>query len=329
MRHYKQLTYEQRCQIEVLKKSGMNQQALSEMIGVSQATISRELRRNRGERGYRHKQAQRKATERRQNATKTLKMTVSVIAQVEEKLREWWSPEQVSGWLFDEQAMRLSHERIYQHIWQDKQKGGDLYTHLRRQGKKYQKRCNGKSGRGQIRNRVGIEERPTIVDEKSRIGDWEIDTMIGKGHSGAMVTIVERATQFTLVANVADKSAEAVTAATIALLIPYKEALHTITADNGKEFAYHEQITDKLGAAIYFARPYHSWERGLNENTNGLLRQYWPKITDFKQVNDDEVVEVSAKLNRRPRKTLGFKTPEYLMQNYLAARRPERYALQS
>jgi IS30 family transposase len=117
------------------------------------------------------------------------------------------------------------------------------------------------------------------VEKKGRIGDWEIDTMIGKGHSGAMVTIVERATQFTLVANVANKSAEAVTAATIELLTPYKGALHTITADNGKGFAYHEQLTSELGAAVYFARPYHSWERGLNENTNGLLGQYWPKRT--------------------------------------------------
>lgn len=319
MRHYKQLTYEQRCQIEVLKKSGMSQQEMADMIGVSQGTISRELWRNRGERGYRHKQAQRKASERRQSAPRARKMTVSVIAQVEEKLRERWSPEQVSGWLLDEQGICLSHERIYQHIWQDKKRGGDLYTYLRRQGKKYQKRCNGKSSRGQIRNRVGIEERPPIVDERSRIGDWEIDTMIGKGHSGAMVTIVERVTRFTLVANVADKSAESVTAATIALLTPYKAALHTITADNGKEFAYHEQITAELGVAVYFARPYHSWERGLNENTNGLLRQYWPKSTDFRQVEDDEVFEAVTQLNRRPRKTLGFKTPESLMQNHLTA----------
>ena len=157
------------------------------------------------------------------------------------------------------------------------------------------------------------------MDEKSRIGDWEIDTVIGKAHSGALVTIVERATQFTLVANVPNKSAEAVTAATIQLLRPYKEALHTITADNGKEFAYHEQLTAELGVAVYFARPYHSWERGLNENTNGLLRQYWPKSTDFTQVTDKDVLAVVTQLNQRPRKTLGFKTPEVLMQNHMAA----------
>jgi IS30 family transposase len=143
--------------------------------------------------------------------------------------------------------------------------------------------------------------------------------IIGKGHSGAVVTIVERATQFSLVANVPNKSAEAVTAATIELLKPYKGALHTITADNGKEFAYHEQLSTELGAAVYFARPYHSWERGLNENTNGLLRQYWPKSTDFKKVTKKEVDRVVRQLNQRPRKTLGFETPENLMQNHMAA----------
>jgi len=157
------------------------------------------------------------------------------------------------------------------------------------------------------------------VDAKSRIGDWEIDTVIGKGHSGALVTIDERATQFTLLANVPNKSAEAVTEATIELLKPYGSALRTITADNDKEFAYHEQLTEELVAAVYFARPYHSWERGLNENTNGLLRHYWPKSTDFKQVTDEKVASVVFQLNERPRKTLGFKTPADLMHNYLAA----------
>jgi IS30 family transposase len=319
MSTYKQLTYEQRCQIAVLNGTDMTQQEIADAVGTSQATISRELRRNRSQRGYRHKRAQQLADERRHNVAKAVKMTESMITEVEAKLCKKWSPEQVSGWLLEERGESLSHERIYQHIWADKAAGGKLYTHLRRQGKKYQKRCNGKRSRGQIRNRVGIEERPDIVDTKSRVGDWEIDTVIGKGHSGALVTIVERSTQFTLVANCPNKSAEAVTEATIELLRPYASALHTITADNGKEFAYHEQLTEQLGADVYFARPYHSWERGLNENTNGLLRQYWPKSTNFKQVTDKEVTAVVTQLNQRPRKTLGFKTPADLMHNYLAA----------
>jgi len=178
MSNYKQLTYEQRCQIEVLKKSGMTQQEIAAAVETSQSTISRELRRNRGQRGYRHKQAQCRTDERRHSAAKTIKMDDSMIERVELKLREKWSPEQISGWLFDEQSERLSHERIYQHIWGDKRAGGELYTHLRRQGKKYQKRSNGKRSRGQICNRVGIEKRPAVVDEKSRIGDWEIDTRL-------------------------------------------------------------------------------------------------------------------------------------------------------
>ncbi len=319
MRTYKQLTYAQRCQIEVLNKSGMTQREIAEAVGTCQPTVSRELKRNTGQRGYRHKQAQGKAEARRRHAGTPVKMTAQMIARITLKLAEKWSPEQISGWLSDEHGERLSHEWIYQLIWDDKRKGGTLYTHLRRQGKKYRHRGHGKAGRGHIRNRVGIEERPPVVDEKTRIGDWEIDTVIGKGHNGALVTIVERVTQFTLVANVPNKSAEAVTSATIDLLKPYKAALHTITADNGKEFAYHEQLTAELGVAVYFARPYHSWERGLNENTNGLLRQYWPKSTDFTQVTDNDVLAVVTQLNQRPRKTLGFKTPECLMQNHMAA----------
>lgn len=249
MSNYKKLTYEQRCQIEVLKKSGMTQQEIAGAVGTSQSTISRELKHNTGQRGYRHKQAQNLTDERRSNASKAVKMTDSMILKVEQKLTEKWSPEQISGWLREEQGENLSHERIYQYVWEDKRAGGQLYTHLRRHVKKYHKRSNGKTSRGQIRNRVGIEERPDVVDEKSRIGDWEIDTVIGKGHSGALVTIVERATQFALVANVPNKSAVAVTEATIELLSPYRAALHTITADNGKEFAYHEQLTEEIGAA--------------------------------------------------------------------------------
>lgn len=319
MKHYKQLTYEQRCQIEVLKKSGFTQAEIAAAVGVSQSTISRELVRNSGLRGYRHKQAQRTAMARRESARRVTKMTPELTLLINKKLAEKWSPEQISGWLLREHQILLSHERIYQHVWADKADGGELYRNLRRHGRKYHKRSNGKTNRGQIKNRVSIDDRPAVVDAKSRIGDWEIDTVIGKGHRGALVTIVERATQFTLSARLDDKSAEAVTEATIELLKPFAAALQTITADNGKEFSYHEKITQELEVQVYFAHPYHSWERGLNENTNGLLRQYWPKSTDFKKVTQEEVDAVIYQLNNRPRKTLGFETPSYLMQNHLAA----------
>lgn len=205
--------------------------------------------------------------------------------------------------------MSISHETIYLHIWDDKQSGGILYKHLRRQGKKYDKRRNGKSTRGHIKNRVGIEERPEVVEERSRLGDWEIDTVIGKGHQGALVTIVERATQKVLCAQVSGKTEVEVTKATIALLKPYKEYVHTITADNGEEFSGHEKIAKSLDADVYFAHPYSSWERALNENANGLLRQYFPKSTNLKLVSQAAVRKAVRRLNNRPRKTLGFKTP--------------------
>ncbi len=314
---YQQLSYEQRCQISVLNKSNHSQRQMAELVEVSQSTISRELARNTGDRGYRHKQAQSKSIQRRKSVCKVTTMTNEMITIVESKLRIEWSPEQISGWLLKKGEL-ISHECIYLHVWQDKRTGGDLYTHLRRQGKKYDKRRNGKSTRGQIKNRISIDDRPIIVDAKSRIGDWEIDTVIGKGHSGALVTIVERVTKFTVSMQVMSKCAADVTKATIALLKPYKALVHTITADNGKEFAYHEKISKALDTEVYFAHPYSSWERGLNENTNGLLRQYFPKITNFKIVTQKEVKHAVNRLNTRPRKALNFRTPYDLMSEYRA-----------
>jgi IS30 family transposase len=319
MSSYQQLTYEQRCQISALKKTGCSQREIANNIGTSQATISRELARNTGDRGYRHKQAHSKSMERRKAATHRTKMTPNVVAVIETKLRLEWSPEQISGWLLDEKEMLISHETIYLHVWANKKAGGDLYRHLRHRGKKYDKRRNGKSTRGQIKNRVSIDDRPRIVDDKSRIGDWEIDTMIGNGHRGALVTIVERVTKFTLSAQVDNKSAAAVTQATIRLLKPFKDVVHSITADNGKEFAYHEEISAALSADVYFAHPYSSWERGLNENTNGLLRQYFPKNINLKSVSQSAVNKAVRRLNTRPRKDLEFKTPDQLMGDYRAA----------
>ena len=318
-KEYSQLTYEQRCQISVLIKRGDSQREIADAIGVSRSTISRELARNTGGKGYRHKQAQEKADQRRKDAVEPSKMMPEMISLVESKLRLDWSPEQISGWLLDDQELLLSHETIYLHVWTDKKAGGELYKHLRRQGKKYDKRRNGKSTRGQIKNRVSIDDRPEVVDDKSRIGDWEIDTVIGKGHSGALVTIVERVTNFTVSAQVNSKSAADVTEATITLLRPFKDVVHTITADNGKEFAYHEKIGKALSAKIYFAHPYSSWERGLNENTNGLLRQYFPKGTNLKNVTQLEVRRAVNRLNSRPRKGLEFKTPGQLMNDHRAA----------
>lgn len=235
-------------------------------------------------------------------------MTALVIDLIDAKIIVDWSPEQISGWLKAEQGIFMSHERIYQHIWTDKLNGGSLYIHLRHSRKK-RKQYASKDKRGQIRNRISIDDRPSIVAEKKRIGDWEIDTVIGKNHQGALVTIVDRVSKFTLIKKVVSKHAEVVTEATIALLQPYLDKALTITADNGKEFAGHEKIKAALDADVYFAHPYSSWERGLNENTNGLIRQYFTKGSSFENITDKDVEEVMKKLNHRPRKSLNYKTP--------------------
>ena len=319
MKTYSQLSYSERCQIYVLNKKGNTQTVIAAAVGTSQPTISRELRRNKGACGYRYKQAQNMSENRRLIATRPIKMTPQITNLIDSKLLLKWSPDQISGWLRSEKDTLISHETIYQYIWSDKKSGGLLYQDLRRQGKRYQSRRKSYAGRGHIKNRVSIDERPAIVEKKSRVGDWEIDLVIGKGHSGALVTIVDRATSFTVSKRVNSKSADVVTAATIALLAPYKGAVLTITADNGKEFAYHEQMTKALGAAVYFADPYSSWQRGLNENTNGLLRQYWPKHTDFKAVTPRAVASVIASLNNRPRKKLDYQTPADKMAEHMAA----------
>jgi IS30 family transposase len=305
MRNYKQLSQAQRYQIAILNKAGKNQKETAQLLCVSGSTVCRELKRNRGKKGYFPKQAQIKADKRRKQAVKALKMTEEVIIEIEEKIRLDWSPEQVSGKL----EISISHERIYQHIWADKRIGGTLYKHLRQSNKKRKKQYGSKDKRGQIRNRISIDERPEIVAQKTRIGDWEIDTVIGKNHQGALVTIVDRVSKFTLINKVASKHADVVTEATIFLLKPHLDKTLTITADNGKEFASHQRIKEQLSADVYFAHPYRSWERGLNENTNGLIRQYFTKGSSFESITDDEVEAVMHKLNHRPRKTLNFKTP--------------------
>ena len=309
MKKYNQLTEVQRYQIEALKKAKKEQKEIAVIVGVSASTISREIRRNSGLRGYRPKQAHATAMIRRRESSKAVKMTAELVAVIEIKLRMDWSPDQVSGWLDQEKQIALSHERIYQHVWSDKCQGGDLYRHLRQSKKKRKKQYGSRDKRGQIRNRISIDDRPEIVEQKTRIGDWEIDTVIGKNHRGALVTIVDRVSKFTLIKKVDSKHARVVTNATITLLKPYLDKTLTITADNGKEFADHEKLTERLGSKVYFAHPYRSWERGLNENTNGLIRQYFTKGSSFENISDEQVEAVMKKLNYRPRKTLNYKTP--------------------
>jgi IS30 family transposase len=307
MRHYQQLTIEQRYGIYSLIKTGHSQVEIAKVIGVHKSTISRELRRNRGERSYRYQQANRKAIERRKGKI-PLRIDQETWRLIELLIEEDWSPEQISGWLKLEMNISVSHEWIYHHILTDKQTGGYLYRHLRCR-KKSRRRYGSPDRRGEIRNKISIEKRPAIVDTKERLGDWEIDTIIGKGHKQAIVSAAERKSRFALIYKVERKTSDLVNKAIIKLLLPLKQYVHTVTFDNGKEFAGHEMLSKELDADIYFAHPYASFERGLNENTNGLFRQYFPKDRDFTNITDEEIIQAIKKLNNRPRKCLGFKTP--------------------
>ena len=314
---YAHLTQEDRCQIYALKKSGMSHHAIARQLAVSSRTIDREINRNSGLHGYHFDQAHDLSQARRRKGP--LKMKPALVAEIEKKITEQQlSPEQISGEMkATNSPVCVSHEVIYQHIEKDKKNGGSLHTHLRRGHKKYQKRVNGKTNRGRIIGRVDISQRPEIVETRSRIGDWEADTVIGLGHKSALVTLVERKTRLVKIAKVQANTAQEVSSAIIRLLKPYKKAaVHTITFDNGREFAYHLNIAKQLKAKTFFAKPYHSWERGANENTNGLIRQYFPKKTDFSTVTDEQVHKVETLLNNRPRKCLGFVPPN---QAFLAA----------
>jgi IS30 family transposase len=313
MREYRQLTEEDRIEIYAMKQAGKEQKMMAAKLGLHPSTISRELRRNTGLRGYRPKQAQQKALQRRFNACKAVKMTPETIDYIENKLGEEHSPEQIAermkcdpGW----HGPAVSHERIYQHIWQDKAGGGILYKHLRIGGtKQRRKRRNSRDMRGTIKNRVGIQERPDIVERKIRIGDWEGDTVVGKNHQGALVTLVDRKSKLTLIGKVDRYTAEAVEKTIVSLMELLPRRNYTLTVDNGKEFASHESVAETLRIKVYFADPYSAWQRGLNENTNGLIRQYVPKGSDVRILTDEQVQHIMDRLNSRPRKSLGFLTP--------------------
>lgn len=316
------MDYLKRCKIQAYWKAGYTEQQIADEIGVNKSTISREFARNMvwvhtrlGYWTYKADYAQAKADERKKNKRKRIKFTEQVKSFVVEKIQEDWSPEQICGYAKRHTMFNLSHEWIYQFILDDRKSGGSLYKHLRHQSKKYRKRYGSPKRNGPIRNRRFIDDRPVLVDQKSRIGDWEIDTIIGKNHKHAVVSIVERKSKFTILKKVSRKTAQNVTEATVQGLKDYADRVLTITGDNGSEFAYHEQISAELDTDFYFAHPYASWERGLNENTNGLVRQYLKKGSCFSKLTDKQLLSISELLNARPRKTLGFMAPKQVFQS--------------
>lgn len=307
MKRYTQLTREQRYQIYAYRKAGWTQTRTAMQLRVHKSTISREISRNRGRRGYRAKQAQVFCEARRAGSYRA-RIGVREWQRVEALIRREWSPEQVRDRLAEEGQRPISHERIYQHLCQDKLAGGLLYRFLRCQRQR-RKRYGRPERRGQLINRVSIEDRPAIVERRSRIGDWEGDTLIGRHHRGVLVSLVERKSGYTVLAALPRRTAQAFREATVRLLRPHQARVHTLTLDNGKEGAQHERIARSLAARVYFAHPYCSWERGTNENTNGLIRQYFPKRRNLTTVTQKELDHAMHRLNHRPRKRLGFKTP--------------------
>ena len=324
MKKFAQLTPEQRYKIEALINSstGLNQKQIAEQVGISESTLSRELKRNsRPLAGYVAKKAQDFAQKRR--AKKPFKIKAELEKTIREQLEQEWSPEQIVGRMNakqgDENTTTVSIETIYRYVYRQQKHGDKIYVKLRRKRKKRRKRLKKNDGRGKIPNKTMIDKRPKIVDGKERIGDWEGDTIIGKDHQSAILTLVERKSKFTLIIPLAAKKAQEVEEKITIALPKIGLPVWTITFDNGHEFTNHLNIAEQLKCQVFFAFPYHSWERGLNENTNGLIRQYIPKKTDFKDFSDEYVQEVQNKLNNRPRKTLNFQTPiEYLKNMKIA-----------
>lgn len=315
---YKQLTQEQRYMISVKNQVGFNQTAISIEIGVDKSTISRELKRNRGKKGYKAIQANKLAAERRRICRKPTKLTAKSKQLIATNLQKNWSPEQISGRLKLDGILEISHETIYKYIYDNKATGGSLYKHLRSQKTRRKKYGSGK--RHLIKDKISIENRPAIVEEKNRIGDWEIDTIVGAKNQGpVLITLVDRFSKYTIITKAESKHASIVAKKIIRQFAPIKDRVLTITSDNGLEFTKHKKIAKKCEADFYFCHPYSSWERGLNENTNGLIRQYFPKKTTFFNVNDRRINRIECYINSRPRKSLGYRTPKEVFFNQSVA----------
>lgn len=311
--NYKHLTEEERYHIEDLKREGFSLSKIAAQLGRACSTLSRELRRNQGERGWRPRQAQLKATERLviRGSGNAKRASVEAWEYAKWHLEnEQWSPEQIAGRLKAEGLETISHETIYQLILKDKQGGGALYTHLRCKKKRKKRYGSAKSARGSIPNRVDIDQRPGVVESRKRTGDWEGDTIIGAHTVGAViVSMVERKSRFTCLAKAKNKQTSVVMDSINKHMLPIADLVLTVTLDNGREFSQHDRMSAMLNADIFFAKPYHSWERGLNENTNGLVRQYLPKKIPFDNITPNDLRCIERKLNSRPRKCLGYKTP--------------------
>ena len=311
------LTQEQRNTIFRMLQNGHSQKVIAGAIGKDKSTISRELRRNSSKRGYSPVSANQYAEERKERFCRARKFTDEIKRKIINELtQEQWSPEQIVGNARKEGTPMVSHQSIYQFIKADKAQGGNLYKHLRHRLKHRKRPAGGK--KVVIKDKVSIDQRPDIINNRERFGDWEVDTIVGKENKGAILTVTERKSNFLLMKKLPEgKNAKALAKELIKLMLPYKNFVHSITSDNGTEFYEHKIIAQKLQADFFFANPYSSWERGLNENTNKLIRQYIPKKENFTKYNEEYVKFVQWKINRRPRKKLNFENPKNIWFNFI------------
>ena len=305
---YKQLISEQRYTIYILLHNGMKKKDIAEAINVSPSTITREINRNSGRNGhYNWKTAQQNVEYRKRSKPGNHRIDYDVKKEsIRLLVEEQWSPAQISGYLAKHEKY-ISYETIYRIIRSDKHEGGTLYKNCRHKLKHRARPVGGKHTT--IPNRVSISERPIEADGK-RFGDFEMDTIVGKGGHGSIVTLTERSTNMLFMRKLPrGKNAKDLSKTVIHLLAPFKGRVKSITTDNGTEFASHEMITKSIGAQVYFADPYSSWQKGAIENVNGLIRQYIPKSTCFSNLSHQQITKIMNKINMRPREKLNFSTP--------------------
>jgi IS30 family transposase len=307
-----QITLEERYAIMALKKRRYSIRAIAKELGRAPSTVSRELKGNPRPPGrYEPNAAHSYAVARRRRSRRNSHFTDDDWVLVEHLVTLDWSPEQVAGWLRLHGILSISHETIYLRVWRDKQRGGDLWTHMRQATKRRRKRYGSHDSRGRLPGKRHISERPPEVEGRRVPGHWEIDTIMGDDHGRhSALTVVERTTGFLQMGKLARHCAADASARTIELIGRQPECFLSITADNGTEFHSYKQIEEATGVPFYFATPHHSWERGTNENTNGLIRQYLPKRRSMAHVTQADLDAIAAKLNTRPRKRLGYRTPE-------------------
>ena len=312
MRQYRQPTSEERFILSHLRKQGCNQSEIARQLGRHRSTISREIARNRCKHidgHYRPSKAHRRTVARRRRSRRNRQFSDIDLIIVWSLLGKLYSPEKISGYLKRTKRLNISYETIYRYIWHDKRQGGDLWIHLRCANKRRRKRYSAYDSRGRLAVKRHISERPGSVEKRQHKGHWEIDTVMGKGPNACIVTLVERKTGFTLIGKLPNRTTAALNQRANSLMMRYPQKFKTITADNGTEFHQYKEIEKVTGARFYFATPHHSWERGTNENTNGLIRQYLPKGMSIAAVTQAECDKIAWALNSRPRKRLAYRTP--------------------